>query len=304
MNDSLSTGAPAQPAVAKQPLVQGGLWTTIAVVFSIVAVWLFAAAVAGSIALLSNTTPSFDSLLSLLVANMSSFAGVTIAAFGSVIAAGVAFFVFNKLNKTGTALSNTPVRVGAAVTGIEAVLLFIAAIGTALFPLLTIREGMNAGAVYLVEFLPLMIASIAFAGLSYFFFKLLSKPATTLLSAIVLITAAVALVLGILAVVIKSHDDGYTGGSSSSSTRLEASDSSNKSTKSDSGSSSSGSDKKVDSGAGTKSSGGSGTETTATCVEKYSNDEYDFDEYLACYKKATGGSSSSSSGSSRSVYDY
>lgn len=314
MDNSSSTVAPVQPATPKQPLAQGGLWTAIAVVFSIVAVWLFSAAVSGSIALLANTTPSFDPLLSLLIDNMSSFAGVTIAAFGSVIAAVVSFLIFSKVSRTGTALADTPVRVGAAIAGIEAVLLLISAVGIAFAPLLTIREGMDAGSVYLVQFLPLMVASLAFGGLGYFLLKLLNKrTTTTLLSALVLIAAAVALIFGILAVVIKSHDDNYRGSSSSSSSNyLEAggsssnssnSSSSSSSSKDKSSSSSSSSDKKTDSSSESKTSGKYSGETTTTCVKKYTSKEYTLDEYMDCYKEASGANSSSSS-SSRYDYDY
>lgn len=271
---------PAPQRAAKPPLVQSTVWTVFGSLLILLSLWLFIAAVAGALALFTNRAPSFDAFLSLIIPNLSSFTGVTIAAFGSVIAAVSAFMIFNRAVKSGTPIPEAPVRGAAVVSGLQATILTISAFGVGVAPLLTLKEGADVGPVYLVQFLPLALGALLFAGATYYFLRVLAGRVNLgFVSLVVLAASIVALVLGVVAVAVKSHDDSYSGGSSSIYKTIDTYDTS---TKKDTTST----DEKKDESTTKKNSTSTGSSSAEECVSKYRNGDYTITEYVDCYKKA------------------
>ena len=196
-----------------------------------------------------------------------------------------------------TKLTTGALTAGAGILGVQAGVYMISALGVALTPLLTLHKGMDAGSVYLGQFLSLIIAALVAGVVAAGLMRVIGgtlKVQTLALT--VLLAGAVALVFGVVAVTVKSHDDSY--GRSSFSTYLESTkdtdDTSPTTRKDDTTDAPSYSTpySRPQDDASSRERHGTSSEDVKACVQKYMDKTYTLDEYLACYKSAAGVSDS------------
>lgn len=277
---------PSAPKQAKYP----GLELALAVASTLASVWLLTEALGNSIALFANTAPTYDALTALFVSHLSGFAGIVVTAFVSVAFASLAFWLFGRLsNAVQSDDYKLTLHVGVGIAAVKTIVLAATTLAVGLTPLLTLQKGVKVGDVYLNHFLPLLIATVLFGLVAWYFLQLAAKKQVgRTLSTIVLIASSVVLLLGVVAVIVKSHSDDYRPYSSSTSQIVTPdynSSSEKKSTSIDSDSTDvkDTTDKKNTSNSSNSSEKDS-TKTASDCYDDYKLDK-DSAKYSACINK-------------------
>ncbi len=270
---------PPAPKQAKYP----GLELALAVVSTFAAVWLLTEALTGSIVLFANTTPTFGVLTALFVSHLSGFAGIIITAFVSIAFATLAFWLFRRLSSAIESDDyKLTLHIGVGVAALKTIVLAATTLAVGLTPLLTIQKGLSVGPTYLHNFLPLFIATVLFGLVTWYFLQLAGKKQVgRVLSTIVLVTSSVVLLLGVVAVIVKSHSDSYRPAANYISTPTVISDYTR-------GSENSSNNTKSQNKTGNDNSSNSQTEnsnkTASDCYDDYKKDN-DSTKYSACINK-------------------
>lgn len=216
-----------QPVAYKAPKKASShptLEASIGVVSVLLAVLLITSLFDSVIALLGGQAFTVGVGLPWLADFSAGYSGLVGAALAAVGFALFAWWLFGRVARVEDAsrIKTTPYLVGVGVLAVKSVVAAAAVVGSALTPLLTIREGVNTGAAYLYEFLPavLALAVIVFAG--YFLAKQVKNVRVgSLLSGVLLGVASLLTVLSVIAVIVRSHDESYVyyGNSSQSQTQ-------------------------------------------------------------------------------------
>lgn len=207
----------APPKTAVHPALELGL-----AVFSVLAsAWLLVNALLGAMALFGDRTANTDSISAFALTHLGGYTGVVVTSLLSVAFAAVAFWLFRRVT---AAIESDKykgiVQVGCGIVLVKTLLLAVTTVAVGLTPLLTIQKGLNVGPVYLYEFLPLLLATGVFFGLSWYMVKLVGKQQVgKFLSMLLLIAAGVVFILGFVAVIVTSHRSGTSRSESSSSSR-------------------------------------------------------------------------------------
>lgn len=203
--------------VARHP----GLELSLAVFSVLASAWMLVDTLAGTIKVFGNRAPSFDAMSGFLLSHLDGYVGVVVAGLASVLFAVAAFWLFRRLNAAvDSDAYKVPLQIGAGVAIVKTGALAVTTVGVALTPLLTIQRGVNVGPVYLYEFLPLILATALFGFVTWYLLKLMGKQQVgKLLSLVLLVATSVVFVVGLVAVIVKSHSSDNrpipaTGGSS------------------------------------------------------------------------------------------
>lgn len=202
-----SNYAPRPRKQATHPTLEVGL----AIVSVLAAAWLWVDALTSSIALFGDRGPAFNSLTGFAVSHLSGFAGVTIVALLGVAFSVLALVLFQRTtNAIASGEHKIAIQAGIAIAVIKSIILGVTAVAVGLTPLLTLREGADIGPVYLYDFLPLVLGALLFGAVAWMLIKLAGKQQVgAWLAGILLIGTSLVCILGVIAVIVKSHDDNY-----------------------------------------------------------------------------------------------
>lgn len=225
--------APRPPKKAVHPAMELGL----AVASVLASAWLFIDALAGSIKVFGGRTHEFDFLTSIAVTHLGGYAGIIVVSLLSVLFASFAFVLFRRSND---ALESDEYKgiaqAGAAVAIVKTLVLAGTTVAVGLTPVLTIQKGLNVGPTYRYDFLPLVVATGLFTFVAWYMVKLVGKQRVgTLVSSVLLIVTSIVVVLGLVAVIVKSHSKSsrYTPSTSESRDASSSSDRDSNDSKSD-----------------------------------------------------------------------
>lgn len=284
----------AQPVSYRAPKKASShptLEASIGVVSVLLSVLLITSLFSSVIALLGGQTFTVGVGLPWLAAFSAGYSGLVSTALAAVGFALFAWWLFGRVARVEDAsrIKTTPYLVGVGVLAVKSVVAAAAVVGSALTPLFTIREGVNAGAAYLYEFLPavLTLAVIVFAG--YFLAKQVKNVKVgSLLSGVLLGVASLLAVLSMIAVIVRSHDDSYVYyGNSSQTQNTNTKDllDSMKNSSDTTTKNSTDTTKKKD----TSSSVYKGdAKTSSECFDEYMDKTSTITEYSACVEKVLG----------------
>jgi hypothetical protein len=282
--------APAPPKQAKHPALE----LSVAVISILASAWFFVDALTSSILMLGDNTPSFDSVTTFFTGYVTGFTGVVITALTSLVFAGLAFWLFRRLNAAVESDKHKgAIHVGAGVAGIKTVLLAATTVSVGLAPLLTLRDGSNVGPVYLYQFLPLIVGTAVFAFVTWYLLKLADKQQVgKMLATVMLIATGAVFVLGLVTVIVKSHTGSYSSSSSSNYTRSTGSSNDSKSS-TDNSTKNNSSDDDSDTGSSSRNNSGSSRDSSGSGTKSASSECYDdylstkdYNEYLDCISEA------------------
>lgn len=216
--------APRPPKKAVHPAMELGL-----AIFSVLAsAWLFIDALAGTIKAFGGRLHDYDFFTSIAVTHLGGYGGIVVTSLLAVLFASLALVLFRRSND---ALESDEYKgiaqAGAAIAIVKTLILGGTTVAVGLTPLLTIQKGLSVGPTYLYDFLPLLISTGLFVFVSWYLVKLVGKQRVgTLLATVLLIATSVVLVLGLVAVIVKSHSKSsrYTPSTSESRDSSRSSD--------------------------------------------------------------------------------
>ena len=121
-----------------------GLELSLAIIASIVSVWLFSDALTATLMITGNVTPIFGGLSTFFVDSLSGFMGVIVSALVSVCAAVAAFWLFGRTrNAVESGDYKASLQIGFGVVAAKTVILAATTLGVGLTPLLTLRDGVK-----------------------------------------------------------------------------------------------------------------------------------------------------------------
>lgn len=196
-----------------------GLELSLAVFSALASTWLLVDVIKGSINVFGARVPSFDVFTAFLMGNLSGYEGVIVAGLASVLFGVVSWWLFRRVDAAiSSGKYKAVLQVGAGISIVKTGALIATALGVALTPLLTLREGVGVGAVYVYEFLPLILATFIFGVLTWLLVGLMgTQRRERLLSALLVVATSIVLAVGIVAVTINSHSGGLKGEPSAAS---------------------------------------------------------------------------------------
>lgn len=260
---------PRPPKKAAHPAVELGL-----AIFSVLAsAWLFIDALTGTIKAFGGRLHDYDFFTSIAVTHLGGYGGIVVSSLLAVLFASFALVLFRRSND---ALEKDEYKgiaqAGAAIVIVKTLILGGTTVGVGLTPLLTIQKGLSVGPTYLYDFLPLFVSTGLFVFVSWYLIKLVGRQKVgALLSTVLLIATSVVLVLGLVAVIVKSH---------SKSSRYTPSTSESRNSSSSSDRNDSGSSDRTDSGSFEREQSSSNN-SYSKCYDEYKKTE-DVSAYSDC----------------------